>query len=86
MGKIERAIEDLEDLISCESISSNFFSEVHGKHLHIAITALEKQIPYKPQKYQQYDGKCKCGAIFLDKSTNYCGHCGQKLDWEDKHE
>lgn len=26
-------------------------------------------------------GRCKCGAEFLDKGTNFCGNCGQKLDW-----
>lgn len=48
--------------------------------------AKEKQEPYKPAPYQQHCGKCKCGAVFLDKKTNYCGNCGQKLDWSDKDE
>lgn len=43
--------------------------------------ALEKQIPYKPEPYKGYDGKCKCGVIFLDKATNYCGNCGQRIKW-----
>lgn len=51
-----------------------------------AVTALKKQIPYKPAPYQQYCGKCRCGAVFLDKHTKYCGNCGQALDWEDKNE
>ena len=51
-----------------------------------ATTALEKQIPYKPEPCHPYEGKCKCGAMFLDRTTGYCGNCGQKLDWEDKHE
>lgn len=46
----------------------------------MAIKALEKQIPYKPAPYQQYCGKCRCGAVFLDKHTKYCGNCGQALD------
>lgn len=41
----------------------------------------ENETPYKPQPYQQYSGVCKCGAVFLDKKTNYCGNCGQKIDW-----
>lgn len=45
--------------------------------------AKEKQIPYKPKEYQMYCGKCKCGAVFLDKSTRYCGNCGQAIDWSD---
>ena len=44
------------------------------------IAALSKQLPYKPTSNE---GKCLCGA-FLDPSTKYCGHCGQKLDWSDQ--
>ena len=27
---------------------------------------------------------CRCGAVVFDKLTNYCGNCGQALDWSDK--
>lgn len=46
--------------------------------------ATEKQIKKKPSPDNTYYGvgKCPlCGAVFLDKSTNYCGNCGQALDW-----
>lgn len=26
---------------------------------------------------------CQCGAVVFDKLTNYCGNCGQALDWGD---
>lgn len=45
------------------------------------IKALEKQIPYTLKEYPKYEGQCKCGSIFLDRYTSYCGNCGQKLDW-----
>lgn len=51
--------------------------------LSTAIEALEKQIPYTPKPYKQYAGTCKCGVIFMDRTTNYCGNCGQRLDWGD---
>lgn len=64
-----------------------------GEYDHVAdalddaITALEKQIPYKPTSNVKFGiGKCKCGVEFLDKDTAYCGNCGQKLDWEGKDE
>ena len=46
--------------------------------------AVEKQIPYKPRKERLIMGvgRCKCGVEFLDKGTNFCGNCGQKLDWD----
>jgi len=46
------------------------------------IDALEKQIPFKPHRFLYYDGQCKCGAVFLDRNTQYCGNCGQRLLWE----
>lgn len=49
----------------------------------IAADALKKQIPKKPFPYKGFDGKCVCGVVFLDRSTNYCGNCGQALDWSD---
>lgn len=45
------------------------------------LEAIEKQTLYKPKRYTGYPGQCKCGAVFLDKSSKYCGNCGQKLDW-----
>ena len=27
-------------------------------------------------------GVCpRCGVVFLDSSTNFCGNCGQALEW-----
>ena len=49
-----------------------------------AIKALDKQIPFKPEtnNLKVGLGRCKCGAEFLDKLTNYCGNCGQRILWE----
>lgn len=47
----------------------------------VAVKAIEKQIPTRPTPYEKYEGKCVCGAVFLDRSTKYCGNCGQALDW-----
>lgn len=47
-------------------------------------SALEKQIPKKTLPYKDYEGKCpNCGVIFLGMSTNYCGNCGQALEWDE---
>lgn len=48
--------------------------------------AMEKQKSFKPvtKKLVCGVGKCKCGVEFLDRKTNYCGNCGQKLDWSDE--
>ena len=62
---------------------------------NMAIKALEKQIPYKPQEYEDKYYGCKCGEVLLEKwevyqtkmmpkswGLPYCLACGQKLDWE----
>ena len=49
--------------------------------LTILLEAIEKQMLFKPKRYIGYPGQCKCGAVFLDISSKYCGNCGQKLDW-----
>lgn len=54
--------------------------------LNMGIEALEKQIPTRPLEENRYygQGKCpNCSAVFIDKSTQYCGNCGQALDWSD---
>jgi len=41
-------------------------------------------IPKKPLPENKYygNGRCPhCGVYFVDKLTNYCGNCGQALDW-----
>lgn len=50
------------------------------------LEAIEKQIPKAPLPEARYygHGKCpRCAAVFLDKSTCYCGNCGQALAWEE---
>ena len=63
--------------------------------VRIAFKALEKQIPKKVEIQQWIYTKCDCGYEFskhhgdgyysipLEKKTNYCPKCGQKLDWSD---
>lgn len=46
--------------------------------------AVEKQIPVKPLPEERYFGvgRCpRCNVVFLDRTTKYCGNCGQALDW-----
>lgn len=51
-----------------------------------AVSAAAKyRIPQKPEPELYENGKCTtCGAVFEDKPMNYCGNCGQALDWSDK--
>lgn len=52
--------------------------------LQTAREALEMRKPEKPTEDNRYygNGKCPCcGVVFMDKSTCFCGNCGQALDW-----
>lgn len=54
----------------------------------IIQSVMKKAIPQKPLPDNRYygNGKCPCcNAVFLDKTTNYCGNCGQALDWGDNN-
>ena len=55
--------------------------------LDIAIKALEKQIPKKPEDVKQFRssdyqiGLCPSCRGGVNSEFQYCGDCGQKLDW-----
>lgn len=52
--------------------------------VQVVSAATKYRIPQKPKpdlSYYSY-GECPtCGAVFENKPTNYCGNCGQTLDW-----
>ena len=53
---------------------------------NMAIKALEKQIPKKPDFTEDKEfALCPCcnGKGLLNKQK-YCDNCGQKLDWSDE--
>lgn len=56
--------------------------------IHIAMKALEKQIPKKPKIFIVHEisnykyGDCECGEHVMD-DERYCSNCGQALDWSD---
>lgn len=52
----------------------------------IALEAIEYRIAKEPLAESRYFniGQCPtCGVVFMDKSTPYCGNCGQALKWEE---
>ena len=78
--KIEEAIKDIKRI----------YSSVVGKSLEMAIKALEKQIPKKMNDIDEYEGDELCG--FCPRcnklqsnllSKNFCGDCGQRIDWSE---
>ena len=45
--------------------------------------AIKRNEPMKPIKHNDSFGLCPICKQDLGR-TNFCGHCGQRLDWEDK--
>lgn len=69
--------------------------------LNMAISALEKQIPQEPIKLKSNEDieigagtwkagttvyKCPCCDSFISRSSNYCPHCGCRMDLEDEEQ
>ena len=66
-------------------ISHDIFSEPVTSYARLAVDALERQVAKKPNpdtKFYGFGFCPTCNACFMDNSTNYCGNCGQKLDWK----
>ena len=91
------AIERIKDHIDIHKINEKnavYISEA----LEMAIEALEKQTPKKPEKciefgtlFELYCPTCDtkigfgfdfCGAIKKYNDMKNCIHCGQAIDWE----
>lgn len=78
---IQASIEQLERV----SRSMASIGETED-YTEVAINALEKQIPKKPDFTEDKEfALCPCcnGKGLLDKQK-YCDNCGQKLDWSDE--
>lgn len=64
------------------------FDQKRREAIDTAITALKKQIPKKPTE-DVLGYRCPvCGKPVwgLVSRMNYCGECGNKMDWENEHD
>ena len=71
---------------NCDLCYAQGNTREHIKSIEIAIQALEKQIPKKPDFTEDKEfALCPCcnGKGLLNKQK-YCDNCGQKLDWSDE--
>ena len=89
----EEIIERLQvGLENSEMVRNDEMIEV----FKVSIEALEKQIPKKPEKNTFvnfeafYCGNCQktlwsgnCEKTLWSGTTNYCYHCGQRIDWSE---
>lgn len=75
--KIEEAIDLLDNLLGMiEDNHGNDYDEA----LHMAISALKKQVPKKIRPASKAS-PCACPMCGFVGFYNYCGKCGQAIDW-----
>ena len=84
--KLEEAIENLKYLISedCCDTQMDYVDEIE-----IAIQALEKQVPKKPEMYigdyefERWPICPKCKGELHPNGEKFCSDCGQAIDWSE---
>lgn len=92
--KIEEARKFLDGELLAITLEYGVSSETQKKRLeskfaalNLAVGAIDKQIPKKPNR-----GVCpSCGSRHIYAATltkaecfKFCGNCGQALDWSDE--
>lgn len=83
MTEIKKAINHFDYGIKCD-----IFQEPVISYAKTAISALEKQIPKKPNIHGNREGRyintisytCPVCNKHIGRDV-YCKHCGQRLDW-----
>ena len=98
---IEEAIERIKEIYrKCNEFEDCRYGsdcEICLEAVDMAISALEKQIPNRPQQdeYFKHDYICSCCGEKLAESVDddcdlqeemagWCPHCGQALDWSEE--
>lgn len=84
----EKKVREAIEVIKANCPTSGYY--MLRESLDIAIEALGKQLPMKPEEVvSAIYGKayeCKiCGSEieFIDTHADYCKGCGQRLDWSE---
>ena len=79
--------------LNCDiSLNHQKKAENQKELMDITVDALEKQIPKKLDGKDEDDLVCgchRCGEVnalwkMNGNRNNYCGNCGQAIDWSDK--
>lgn len=77
----ERALKNIENQVAEYGFNGTLY--ISCEEYGAIKSALEYRTPKKPLPEKLFGiGICPtCNAVFLDKNTNFCGNCGQALDW-----
>ena len=78
----QEAIKRIKDHNEIHSRKEKHFAVHITEALNTAVEALEKQIPKKP-KNREGTTYFYCPCCDSNNIYEYCGECGQALDWSD---
>lgn len=77
-------------LIVLDRLNTSERIDVARDNLAEAVRVVSAAAKYRIKQKSKPDlvycgyGKCpECGTVFIGKLINYCGNCGQALDWSD---
>ena len=89
----EEAVKKISEMFSFAEERGSYYGENAIPAYKMALQALERQIPKKPENHsgRYYDNLCPlCGKRIKSgqgsssrQRTNWCNHCGQAIDWSD---
>ena len=77
---------ELVGAVGCYGTGGYVYADPEPYAIEMAISALEKQMPKKPDK----DDCCTTCSTYLkddnDVEGDYCPECGQAIDWRNEDE
>lgn len=89
--KVKQIAEDLAAVLKeaknmgCKEVK--YFHNIPLENVEVVVKALEKQIPKKPKDIRYFGmaghhiGLCPVCNDGANSEFQYCGDCGQRLDW-----
>lgn len=94
MNKHQEALDEIYSLaLPCQEETYKHRSEYLRERYDLLKRLIDKETPMKVENidlyiddYENYGGDCpKCGYPVNEKrEPNYCGECGQAIDWSDE--
>ena len=80
MNKYQRALDELDD--GFHNLNNNDVDKIVAVFKELVDKATPKKVEEPLRLEQGLCGECPHCTAFVQNS-NYCGHCGQKLDWSE---